>query len=309
MISVAEDSDDDDEDQEVPFLNSDYLRLYVKILVGMARGLPDRILTDGDLDGRLRRHIPIISPTGLSSSNHTPSSHSNHFASLSRLDIPSLTISAPLSTASPAPSGGSHEAMRALECLEGVMELPRRLLSNPLLPAPSATPQEGGGGTPHIALNEDEDDKVTPNDVFLHVHTKDHDGVTFIDSRSSRFYVTVKLVRRREQHTQDTPDQSIDEEQLYYDAAEECPKGRVYGLGSLAKRNRRYDPGASTSRELMVRSSELDVVVQRLAQFEAYVQSQLGIRMEFGASTSQAPPPPPHQEHHQHLGMDSACSP
>ncbi|KAK9089011.1 hypothetical protein Scep_028093 [Stephania cephalantha] len=34
-----------------------------------------------------------------------------------------------------------------------------------------------------LALDKDEDDEVTPNDVFIHVHTKDHDGVTFIDSR------------------------------------------------------------------------------------------------------------------------------
>ncbi|KAK9162939.1 hypothetical protein Syun_003841 [Stephania yunnanensis] len=252
------------------------------------------------------------------------------------------------------PAGPTRPWEPPLECLEGVMELPRRLLSNPFLPAPSATPQEEGGGTPHIvrfpiiiesvgqnrwvlhlskvcawrmtkilkrgmitkgycwklvsdhqkdihwerwkpyfrwdpsideavvrvvraaydakgALYEDEDDEVTPNDVFLHVHTKDHDGVTFIDSISARFHA--KLVRRREQRTQDTLDQLIDEEQLYYDAVEECPKGRVYGLRSLAKRKRRYDPSASTSRESMVRSSELDAIVQRLAQFEAYVQS------------------------------------
>ncbi|KAK9125780.1 hypothetical protein Scep_014626 [Stephania cephalantha] len=39
-------------------------------------------------------------------------------------------------------------------------------------------------------------------------------------------------------------------------------------------------------------------------------KSQLRIRMDFGASTSQAPPPPlpPPQEHHQQVGMDSARS-
>ncbi|KAK9101008.1 hypothetical protein Scep_024438 [Stephania cephalantha] len=101
-------------------------------------------------------------------------------------------------------------------------------------------------------------------------------------------------MRRREEHTQATPDQSIDEKQLYYDATGECSKGRVYGLGSLAKRKRRYeDPGANTSREPMVRRSELDAVVQRLAQFEAFVQSQLEMCMDFRANTFQAPPPPP----------------
>ncbi|KAK9088684.1 hypothetical protein Scep_027766 [Stephania cephalantha] len=114
------------------------------------------------------------------------------------------------------------------------------------------------------ALDKDEDDDVTPNDVFLHVHTKDHDGATFIDSRSAWFHA--ELVRRREEHTHATPDQPIDEKQLYYDATGECSKGRVYGLGSLAKRKRRYeDLGASMSREPMMRHSELDAVVQRLA--------------------------------------------
>ncbi|KAK9125593.1 hypothetical protein Scep_014439 [Stephania cephalantha] len=54
-----------------------------------------------------------------------------------------------------------------------------------------------------LALDKDEDEEVTPNDVFLHVHTKDHDGVTFINSRSAWFYS--ELVRRREEHTQATP--------------------------------------------------------------------------------------------------------
>ncbi|KAK9132497.1 hypothetical protein Scep_012025 [Stephania cephalantha] len=48
----------------------------------------------------------------------------------------------------------------------------------------------------------------------------------------------------------------------------------------------------------MVRRLEFDAVVQRLAQFEAFVQSQLGMRMDFGANTFQAPPPPPRN----HLG-------
>ncbi|KAK9168955.1 hypothetical protein Syun_001095 [Stephania yunnanensis] len=100
-----------------------------------------------------------------------------------------------------------------------------------------------------LALDKDEDDEVTPKDVFLHVHTKDHDGT---------------------EH------------------------GRVYGLGSLAKRKTRYEnPGASTSLEPMVQRSELDAVVQRLAQFEAFMQSQLGMRLDLGASTF--------QKHRHHL--------
>ncbi|KAK9089512.1 hypothetical protein Scep_028594 [Stephania cephalantha] len=181
--------------------------------------------------------------------------------------------------------------------------------------SPGTGPSKHTGGTRFfrtyedvLALDRDEDDEVTPNDVFLHVHTKDHDGVTFIDNRSAQFHA--ELVRRRKEHTQATPDRPIDEKQLYNDAAGECSKGRAYGLGSLAKWKRRYeDLGASTSREPMVRRSELDAVVQRLAQFEAFVQSHLGMRMDFGASTFQAPPPPPPQEHHHQVWMDSARSP
>ncbi|KAK9087357.1 hypothetical protein Syun_029751 [Stephania yunnanensis] len=137
---------------------------------------------------------------------------------------------------------------------------------------PGTGPSKHTGGT---ALDKDEDDDVTPNDIFLHVRTKDHDGVTFIDSKSTQFH-------------------------LYYDAAKVCPKGRVYGLRSLARKKRRYaDPGASTSQEPILHRSEFDAVVQRFGQFEAFVQSQLGMRMDFGVNTFQAPPTPPPQEHHQ----------
>ncbi|KAK9166831.1 hypothetical protein Scep_002022 [Stephania cephalantha] len=306
----------------------------------------------------------MISPTDLSSSNHTPSSHSNHSGSSFRHGTPSPTISAPPSTASPAPSGGSYEIVGTPDRVPlrhngktvrygALMDDLRALGVRPKFVTneawnryreywafadfkarsekashnrksekggPSTGPSKHTGGTRFFrtyenALDMDEEDEVTPNDVFLHVHTKEHDGVTFIDNRSTQFHA--ELVRRREEHTQATPDRPIDEKQLYYDAVGECSKGHVYGLRSLAKWKRIYeDPGASTSRESMVWLSELDAVVQRLAQFEAFVQSQLGMRMDFRASTFQAPPPPPlppppppPQEHHQQINMDSARSP
>ncbi|KAK9111617.1 hypothetical protein Scep_019136 [Stephania cephalantha] len=126
-----------------------------------------------------------------------------------------------------------------------------------------------------LALDKDEDDDVTSNDVFFHVYTKDRDGVTFIDSRSARCHA--ELVMRREEHIQATPDQPIDEDQLYYDAAGDCPKGLIYGLGSHARRNRRYvGLGSSMFREPMVRCLEFNAIISKLAQFEAFVQSQLG---------------------------------
>ncbi|KAK9088933.1 hypothetical protein Scep_028015 [Stephania cephalantha] len=84
------------------------------------------------------------------------------------------------------------------------------------------------------------------NEVYLHLHTINHDGVTFIDTRSERFYA--KLQRRRLELTKATPDQPVDDEAVHLNVAGECPKGRVYGLRSLGRKKRRYaDPGASTS--------------------------------------------------------------
>ncbi|KAK9108962.1 hypothetical protein Sjap_017022 [Stephania japonica] len=47
-----------------------------------------------------------------------------------------------------------------------------------------------------------------------------------------------------------TPEQSVDDEAVYLNVAGECSKGRVYGLGSVGRKKRRYGtPGASTSRD------------------------------------------------------------
>ncbi|KAK9101435.1 hypothetical protein Scep_024865 [Stephania cephalantha] len=209
-------------------------------------------------------HIPTISPTGPSSSNHTPSSHSNQSGSSSRHGTPSPTIFAPPSTASPAPSSWSHKAMGApLERLKGAMKLPRSLLSSPLPSTPSAAPQEGRGGTLHIvrfsitieSVGHGIDTVTIGQEhisgqglIRLHITEKmkraalvqalqsttvayglfrTYEDILALDKDE---YDEAKLVRRREEHTQATPDQPIDEEQLYYDAAEVCPKGRVYGL-------------------------------------------------------------------------------
>ncbi|KAK9087035.1 hypothetical protein Syun_029429 [Stephania yunnanensis] len=66
--------------------------------------------------------------------------------------------------------------------------------------------------------------------------------------------------------TQATSDQSVDDKAVYFNMAGECPKGRVYGLGSLGRKKRRYaDPGASTSQmPEMVPRSEFDIVAEQL---------------------------------------------
>ncbi|KAK9148021.1 hypothetical protein Scep_006778 [Stephania cephalantha] len=68
---------------------------------------------------------------------------------------------------------------------------------------------------------------------------------------------SAKLQRRRQELTQTTSDQPVDDEAVYYKVAGECPKGRVYGLGSLGRKKRRYaDPDASTSQLLAQRGMD-----------------------------------------------------
>ncbi|KAK9094417.1 hypothetical protein Scep_025886 [Stephania cephalantha] len=152
----------------------------------------------------------------------------------------------------------------------------------------------------------------TVNEVYLHLHTVNHDGVTFIDTRSERFYA--KLQRRRQKLTQATIDQPVDDEAVYFNVAGECPKGRVYGLGSLGRKKIRYaDPGASTSQlSEMVPRSEFDSVAEQLRQVVAFMQRQLGTTMDrAGLSQPQPPPPrpPPPHEQQQPPQIDPADPP
>ncbi|KAK9121092.1 hypothetical protein Syun_018709 [Stephania yunnanensis] len=74
----------------------------------------------------------------------------------------------------------------------------------------------------------------------------------------------------------------------------ECPKGRVYGLGSLRRKKRRNaDPGASTSQmPEMVPRAEFDIVSDQLRKVMAFMHQQFGMTMD-GAGLSQPQPPPP----------------
>ncbi|KAK9169943.1 hypothetical protein Syun_002083 [Stephania yunnanensis] len=93
----------------------------------------------------------------------------------------------------------------------------------------------------------------TVNELYLHLHTVNHDRVTFIDTRSERFYAKLQM-RRRQELTQTTPDQPLDNDAVYYNVAGECPKGRVYDLESLGRKKRRYaDPDASASQCMYVK--------------------------------------------------------
>ncbi|KAK9132811.1 hypothetical protein Scep_012339 [Stephania cephalantha] len=110
------------------------------------------------------------------------------------------------------------------------------------------------------------------------------------------------LQRRRQELNQATPDQQVDDEAVYYNVPGECPRGRVYGLGSLGRNKRRYaDPGASTSNMLeMVPRSEFDSVAKQLRQVVAFMQRQFGMTM-VGAGLSHHSHHHHHHHHHHHL--------
>ncbi|KAK9087498.1 hypothetical protein Syun_029892 [Stephania yunnanensis] len=108
-----------------------------------------------------------------------------------------------------------------------------------------------------------------------------------------------RLQRRRQELTQATPDQSVDDEAVYLNVAGECPNGRVYGLGSLGRKKRRYaDPGASMSQMPdMVPRAEFDVVAEKLRKVMEFMHQHLGMNMDgAGLSRQQPPPPPPHDQ-------------
>ncbi|KAK9112074.1 hypothetical protein Scep_019593 [Stephania cephalantha] len=92
-----------------------------------------------------------------------------------------------------------------------------------------------------------------------------------------------------------TLDQSVDDEAVYLNVAGECPKGRVYGLGSLGRKKRRYaDPGASTSQMPdMVPRAEFNVVAEQLRKVMEFMHQHLGMNMDGAGLSQQQPPPPP----------------
>ncbi|KAK9138152.1 hypothetical protein Sjap_008746 [Stephania japonica] len=121
-----------------------------------------------------------------------------------------------------------------------------------------------------------------------------HDGgsVSFVTTQER----LDRLRRRCRELTCATPDQSVDDEAVYLNVAGECPKGRVYGLGSLGRKKRRYaDPGASTSEMPdMVPRAEFNVVAEQLRKVMEFMQSKdLGMNMDGAGLSQQQPPPPP----------------
>ncbi|KAK9087640.1 hypothetical protein Syun_030034 [Stephania yunnanensis] len=109
-------------------------------------------------------------------------------------------------------------------------------------------------------------------------------------------YMQDRLQSRRQELTQATPEQSVDDEAVYLNVAGESSKGRVYGLGSVGRKKRRYGtPGASTSQTPdVVPRAEFDVVAEQLRKVMHFMQQRLGMDMdEIDLSQHQPPPPPP----------------
>ncbi|KAK9119577.1 hypothetical protein Scep_017670 [Stephania cephalantha] len=77
----------------------------------------------------------------------------------------------------------------------------------------------------------------TALELCLYYHTKDHDGVTFLDSRVEKIVTAIQC--RRIELTQSLPDTPIDEIELYLSVVERDDKGRTYGLGWTPSGSRR----------------------------------------------------------------------
>ncbi|KAK9101448.1 hypothetical protein Scep_024878 [Stephania cephalantha] len=108
-----------------------------------------------------------------------------------------------------------------------------------------------------------------------------------------------------------TPTKPIDEEKLYYDAMGSAQSGRVYGLGSLAEKKRRYaDPVLARPRTDGA-TFEFDALVRRLTHL------RLSCRVNWECAWTLVRTPLVHHHHHRHhlgsiiaeVGMDPACSP
>ncbi|KAK9121093.1 hypothetical protein Syun_018710 [Stephania yunnanensis] len=123
-----------------------------------------------------------------------------------------------------------------------------------------------------------------------------------------------RLQMRRQELTQATPDQPVDDEAVYLNVVGECPKGHVYGLGSVGRKKRRYaNPGASTSQmPETVPRAEFDIVADQLRKVMAFMHQQFGMTMD-GAGLSQPqpplPPPPPPPDKQQLPQIDPADPP
>ncbi|KAK9144539.1 hypothetical protein Sjap_004442 [Stephania japonica] len=100
-----------------------------------------------------------------------------------------------------------------------------------------------GGSIPFLVheerLSKELGRDCTPLELYLHMHTKKHDGQTFIDARSER--VNAEIQRMREEMSQSAEeagdDPHVDETDLYY---------KVVGVDHKGRSMRGGHPGASS---------------------------------------------------------------
>ncbi|KAK9090984.1 hypothetical protein Sjap_024161 [Stephania japonica] len=87
----------------------------------------------------------------------------------------------------------------------------------------------------------------TPLELYLHVHTKKHNGQTFINARSERVNAKIqRICKEMSQSAEEAGDDlHVDKTDLYYKVVGVDHKGRVYGLGFIGRKYN--DPGASSS--------------------------------------------------------------
>ncbi|XP_039128910.1 probable serine/threonine-protein kinase DDB_G0286481 [Dioscorea cayenensis subsp. rotundata] len=80
--------------------------------------------------------------------------------------------------------------------------------------------------------------KATPHELFLHTHTKKHDGETFVDLKSKTINDKMLTLKQHAISTESASTNSgptpVDELALYIEAVGGEKKRRVYGLGSQA---------------------------------------------------------------------------
>ncbi|KAK9116037.1 hypothetical protein Sjap_014984 [Stephania japonica] len=157
------------------------------------------------------------------------------------------------------------------------------------------TEVEGPGTDPRSTVADSSETPPSVNDLYLHLHTVNHDRTTFIDTRSERFYAP----ERRQELTRATPEQSVDDEAVYLNVAGECSKGRVYGLGSVGRKKRRYGtPGASTSQTPDVVPGEFDVVAEQLRKVMNFMHRSWD---GHGRNRPSSRNNHHHRHHHRHL--------
>ncbi|XP_065867548.1 uncharacterized protein [Euphorbia lathyris] len=122
-----------------------------------------------------------------------------------------------------------------------------------------------GGSVPHLKhrkrLAEQLGRDPTPHELFVYTHTRKHDGLSFVDERAKEVNERVESIR--EQMTQNSS--TVDETQVFYEAAGGKQRSRVYGLGSEGPEYYSKSPKVSTFPSKN-QSTELQQQLQQLQQ-------------------------------------------